>query len=185
MQHHASSGSLFARESIFQNCYNCFRSTAPPPAFVRCSNSSKMHSFSITPVVLFCYLHHWEMHLVSGIGCPPMFPQPWHCLFSEGISSIIFSWRLTLVSLHQPSKFKPLLYHAVHLTRFSPASNISALLHSRLNLATYWRMCKFCVPYLLTLSTVLRTEQKLFQTSSVDELVQICRNRPTVRHGRS
>ena len=48
--------------------------------------------------------------------------------FSEGISNTILSLMPTLVSLNQPSKSKPLQYHAVHLTRSSPASAIISLL---------------------------------------------------------
>ena len=79
---------------------------------------------------------------MSGISCPPMFPLPWHCLFSEGTSSTIFSLMVPLVSLLQPLKLK------VHLTSSSQASTISSFLHSCLGLATYWRMCKCCVTYL-------------------------------------
>ena len=54
---------------------------------------------------------HFKIFLVhgisgSGISCPPMFLPHWHCLFSEGISSIIISLMPTLASLHQPSKSK-------------------------------------------------------------------------------
>ena len=37
----------------FQNCHNRFQGTAPPAAFVPCSDSSKVHTFTITPVFLF------------------------------------------------------------------------------------------------------------------------------------
>ena len=72
----ACTGSLFAIE--FQNCYNCFQGTAPPPAFVPCSNSSKIHTFTITTVLLF-YNHictieenindHFKIFFIHCISC--------------------------------------------------------------------------------------------------------------------
>ena len=52
----------------------------------------------------------------------------------------------TRISLHQPSKL--IVSHRPPST--SPAPTISSLLHSCPGLATYWRMCKCCVTYLLT-----------------------------------
>ena len=53
--------------------------------------------------------------------------------------------------MHQPSKLK--VSCGVHLARSSPAPTISTLLNSCSGPATYWRMCKCCVTYLLTSST--------------------------------
>ena len=57
LPHHASSGQPALAPSTpsyqFQNCHNCFQGTAPPAAFVPCSDSSKIHTFTITPVFLF------------------------------------------------------------------------------------------------------------------------------------
>ena len=94
-------------------------------------------SSSIT--IISEYLHHWGKHQLPlqnlfhplyEISCPPMFLLPWHCQFSEGISSTIFPLRPTLVSLrcanHQ--NWNPLQYNAVHLTRSNPAPTISSFL---------------------------------------------------------
>ena len=45
--------STWSPSNQFQNCHNCFQGTAPPAAFVPCSNFSKIHTFTITPVLLF------------------------------------------------------------------------------------------------------------------------------------
>ena len=44
--------------------------------------------------------------------------------------------------------------------RSSPAPTISSLLHSCPGLATYWRMCKCCVTYLLTYLLTFVTHEK-------------------------
>ena len=56
-----------------------------------------------------------------------------------------------------------LQYHVIHLTRSSSAPTISRFLHSRLDLARYWHVCKCCVTY--TLTNILRKEESLFSFS--------------------
>ena len=60
LPYHASSGrpalATCSPSNWFQNCHNCFQGTAPPAAFIPCSNSHKIHTFTITPV-LFFYNH--------------------------------------------------------------------------------------------------------------------------------
>ena len=80
-----------------------------------------------------------------------MFLLPRHSLFSKGILGIIFfPWCLPWFRCTGHRNRYHLQYHAVHLTRSSPAPTTSLLLHSCPSPATYWRMCKCCVTSLLT-----------------------------------
>ena len=81
-----------------------------------------------------------------------MFPLPWHCLFLEASQTLFFPWCLPWFHCTNHQNWK---YHAIHLTRSSPAPMISSLLHSCPGLATYWCMCKCCITYLLTTTLIL------------------------------
>ena len=91
---------------------NGFQGTAPPTAFVHGSNSSKIHTFTITSVLLF-YNHictveentngHFRIFFIHCISCMEKAAHP---CFQKAAQAPFFPLMPTLVSLHQPSELK-------------------------------------------------------------------------------
>ena len=140
------------------------------------SNLARLQMVQNTRIVAQKSLFH-PLHLRSGISCPPIFPLPWHFLFSEGTSSTMcFLCPPWFHCMHQPSELK---VSCRPPNAFQPrAYTISSLLHSCPGLATYWRMCKCCVTYLLrpTICDIDKTCELCLTTPAQAEYLEFPRH---------